>query len=103
MSLRKNYADLEKSEEVIPSETVETQKSECRLYRRRWLMLAIFVTYSMSNSMQWIQYSIISNVVSNYYRVDYSLIDWTSMVSEVTYIPLVFPASWLLDKLVSQI
>lgn len=102
MSLtRNNYADLEKSEDIVPTEQIESQKSEVRLYKRRWLILIIFVFYSMSNAMQWIQYSIISNIVQKYYNVTSFAVDWTSMIYMVTYIPLIFPASWLLDKLVS--
>ena len=103
MSLPGNYADLEKSEEITPAEVIENQKSECKLYRRRWFILILFVVYSMSNAMQWIQYSIIANIVTKYYKVSSFAVDWTSMIYMVTYIPLIFPASWLLDKLVKFI
>lgn len=36
---------------------------EFRVYTRRWVVLAIFTLYSASNALQWIQYSIIANVV----------------------------------------
>lgn len=36
-----------------------------------------------------------------YYGVSTTWIDWTSMIYMILYIPLVFPGSWLLDKLVS--
>lgn len=101
MSLTKNYADLEKSKETtVSTEVIEVPKSECKLYLRRWFILTIFVFYSMSNAMQWIQYSIISNVITKYYNVSDLAVDWTSMIYMFTYIPLIFPASWLLDKLV---
>lgn len=61
-------------------------------------MLAIFVIYSTSNSLQWIQYSIITNVVMEYYQVSLDWVNWTSMIYMITYIPLIFPASWILDK-----
>ncbi|KFD58703.1 hypothetical protein M513_00396 [Trichuris suis] len=69
-----------------------------RLYRRRWLILTIFCLLSMSNSFSWIQYSIISNIITNYYNVSYVAVDWTSMIYMVAYIPLVLPATWVLDK-----
>lgn len=34
-----------------------------RLYPWRFVVLTLFVLYSMSNAFQWIQYSIISNLV----------------------------------------
>lgn len=36
---------------------------EFQVYTRRWAVLAIFTLYSASNALQWIQYSIIANVV----------------------------------------
>ncbi|XP_037800197.1 feline leukemia virus subgroup C receptor-related protein 2-like [Penaeus monodon] len=69
-----------------------------RVYPVRWLILALFVVYSMSNAFQWIQYSIINNIIVRYYGVKSTMVDWTSMLYMVTYIPLIFPASWYLEK-----
>lgn len=77
--------------------TDTTQFFQTRTYGRRWVILILFVFYSMSNAFQWIQYSIIADVVQKYYDVTPEVIDWTSMVYMVTYIPLIFPASWLLN------
>ncbi|XP_049876029.1 uncharacterized MFS-type transporter C09D4.1 isoform X2 [Pectinophora gossypiella] len=71
---------------------------EYRQYPIRWAVLFIFVLYSASNSLQWIQYSIIQDAVVKYYGVTSIMVYWTSMVYMITYIPLIFPASWLLDK-----
>lgn len=71
------------------------------VYKTRWLMLGIFVLYSASNAMQWIQYSIISNVIVKYYGISTTWVDWTSMIYMILYIPFIFPASYILDKLVS--
>ncbi|XP_025264541.1 feline leukemia virus subgroup C receptor-related protein 2-like isoform X2 [Camponotus floridanus] len=71
---------------------------EIKIYKKRWLMLVLFVLYSASNSMHWVQYSIIANIVMRYYNVSSFLIDMTSMTYMITYIPLIFPASYLLDK-----
>lgn len=75
---------------------------EIKVYKKRWLILIIFVVYSASNSMQWIQFSIISNIVTKYYNVSDYAVDMTSMIYMITYIPLIFPASYLLDKFVSN-
>ena len=34
-----------------------------KVYRRRWLMLLIFVLVFMTNAFQWIQFSIINNLI----------------------------------------
>lgn len=77
------------------------QATETKVYKKRWLMLAIFVVYSASNAMQWIQYSIIANVIMDYYKVSSFTVDMTSMIYMITYIPFIFPASYFLDKYVS--
>ncbi|VVC26311.1 Hypothetical protein CINCED_3A025727 [Cinara cedri] len=71
---------------------------DCKLYKRRWPMLTLFVLCSMANAVQWIQYSIISNVIMKFYNVSSFQVNLTSIVYMVTYIPLIFPASWILDK-----
>ncbi|KAJ0182814.1 hypothetical protein K1T71_002183 [Dendrolimus kikuchii] len=72
--------------------------TEYAVYPIRWLVLFIFVLASASNSFQWVQYSIIQDAVVKYYGVTSIMVYWTSMVYMITYIPLIFPASWLLDK-----
>uniref|UniRef100_A0A8C0MJ91 FLVCR choline and heme transporter 1 n=1 Tax=Canis lupus familiaris TaxID=9615 RepID=A0A8C0MJ91_CANLF len=67
------------------------------LSARRFVVLLIFSLYSLVNAFQWIQYSIISNVFRDFYRVSFLHIDWLSMVYMLAYVPLIFPATWLLD------
>lgn len=74
--------------------------TDCKLYKRRWPMLLLFVLCSMANAIQWIQYSIIPTVIMNFYNVSSFTVDLTSIVYMITYIPLIFPASWILDKMV---
>uniref|UniRef100_A0A8P4GIL5 FLVCR choline and putative heme transporter 2 n=1 Tax=Dicentrarchus labrax TaxID=13489 RepID=A0A8P4GIL5_DICLA len=69
-----------------------------RLYKRRWAIVFLFSFYSLSNAYQWIQYGIISNIMMKFYSVDGFAVDWLSMIYMLTYIPLIFPVTWLLDK-----
>uniref|UniRef100_A0A672PTU0 Feline leukemia virus subgroup C receptor-related protein 1-like n=1 Tax=Sinocyclocheilus grahami TaxID=75366 RepID=A0A672PTU0_SINGR len=71
---------------------------ETRLYWRRFAVLAVFSLYSLVNAFQWIQYCIIANIFMGYYNVSSIAIDWLSVVYMATYVPLIFPATWLLDK-----
>ncbi|KAL4828943.1 hypothetical protein H8958_018889 [Nasalis larvatus] len=64
---------------------------------QRFVVLLIFSLYSLVNAFQWIQYSIISNVFGGFYGVTLLRIDWLSMVYMLAYVPLIFPATWLLD------
>lgn len=80
-------------------ENLESQQhSDFKVYKRRWLVLIIFTFYSASNALQWIQFSIIANVIQRYYNISSTWVDWTSMIFMISYIPLIFPASWMLDK-----
>ena len=78
----------------------EEERVGWKLYHRRWFMLFIFVCFSAGNSFQWIQYSIIANLITKYYNVESSLVDWTSIVYMVAYIVLIFPASHFMEKMV---
>ncbi|KAL6105736.1 flvcr2 [Pungitius sinensis] len=69
-----------------------------RLYKKRWVIVCLFSAYSLSNAYQWIQYGIISNILMRFYDVDGFAIDWLSMIFMLTYIPFIFPVTWLLDK-----
>lgn len=88
------------SESVMDGLTIDPKVSYV-VFKQRWIILVLFVVYSASNSMQWTQYTIVNDVVVAYYGVDSTLVSWTSMVYMVTYVPLIFPASWLLNKSVS--
>ncbi|XP_078130936.1 choline/ethanolamine transporter FLVCR1 [Sander vitreus] len=80
------------------AEEKQGTKLETKLYPRRFAVLLVFSLYSLVNAFQWIQYSIIANVFTRYYGVTNDKVDWLSIVYMVVYIPLIFPATWLLDR-----
>ncbi|KAI7799976.1 putative feline leukemia virus subgroup C receptor-related protein 1, partial [Triplophysa rosa] len=86
----------DEKEAMLPGE--QNKPLETRLYWRRFAVLAVFSLYSLVNAFQWIQYSIITNIFMDYYNVSNLMIDWLSVVYMVAYVPLIFPATWLLDK-----
>lgn len=71
---------------------------EVKLYKRRWVMLFIFSVYSMSNGFMWLQYGIISDIFVRFYNTSTLAINSLSMVFCFTYIPLILPVMWVLDK-----
>ncbi|XP_063351971.1 heme transporter FLVCR2 isoform X3 [Pelmatolapia mariae] len=98
-----NHVKLEGGDAAKPGDdSSEGNGSEglqaTRLYHRRWVIVFLFSLYSLSNSYQWIQYGIISNIFTKFYSVDAFTIDWMSMIYMLTYIPFIFPVTWLLDK-----
>ncbi|XP_054737469.1 feline leukemia virus subgroup C receptor-related protein 2 [Anastrepha obliqua] len=87
------------SEYSVGPGTDTIKVEEIKVYKRRWVVLFLFVFYSGSNAAQWIQYSIINNIIVKYYGINDKWVDWTSMVYMIVYIPLIFPGSWFLDKM----
>lgn len=62
------------------------------------MILILFSSYSLCNAYQWIQYGIISNIVIKFYNVESMAVDWLSVIYMLTYVPFIFPVTWLLDK-----
>uniref|UniRef100_A0A8C4X1D0 Major facilitator superfamily (MFS) profile domain-containing protein n=1 Tax=Eptatretus burgeri TaxID=7764 RepID=A0A8C4X1D0_EPTBU len=71
--------------------------SETRVYKRRWGILALFCLHSMSNSFQWIEFSILNDVFTRFYSVSSSDIDWLAMTYMITYLLLIVPVTWILS------
>ncbi|XP_062980109.1 heme transporter FLVCR1 [Elgaria multicarinata webbii] len=83
--------------EAMLSSSESGVKLTPRLSKRRLLVLTVFSLYSLVNAFQWIQYSILTSIFTKYYSVSNYEINWLSMAYMVAYIPLIFPATWLLD------
>lgn len=69
-----------------------------KVSKHRWAVVLVFSCYSMCNAFQWIQYGSINNIFMNFYGVSAFAIDWLSMCYMLTYIPLLLPVAWLLEK-----
>ncbi|XP_045551492.1 feline leukemia virus subgroup C receptor-related protein 2 isoform X2 [Salmo salar] len=108
-----NVSDLEKNKMMLsPGDGEETRTDNnihlnrngddttqtIKLYKRRWFIVLLFSSYSLCNSFQWIQYGSINNIFMRFYGVESFTIDWMSMIYMLTYIPFIFPVTWLLDK-----
>lgn len=89
----------------MPDEKIVIKENEIyqpiKLYKRRWIVLTVFILYSALNSLQWIQYAIISNIIMKYYNVSSLAVEWTSIIYMALYTPLILPASYVVDRKVS--
>lgn len=85
-----------------PANSVEKQKSTeiitYRVYKRRWFMLFNFFAIFFINAAQWIQYTIIEDIVEKYYNISATMVNMTSVVYLITYLPLILPASYVMNK-----
>lgn len=79
---------------------------ESRLYKRRWVIIFVFSLYLSSNAFQWLSLNIIGDVILTFYNAslpedelkrDMSL-DWLSLIYMLTYVTLIFPSMWFLQK-----
>lgn len=74
---------------------------DIKLYKRRWMLLALFM-YSTSNfAIHWMQFSSLTNIVSRYYDVSPILVEWTAMMNMASRAFVLVPSLFLIDKLVS--
>ncbi|KYQ54727.1 Feline leukemia virus subgroup C receptor-related protein 2 [Trachymyrmex zeteki] len=83
---------------IKSNEPTNVAPLKLKVYKKRWLMLIIYMIYSGVNTSQWIEYSIITNVVTRYYGVSSMMVDWTSMLYMALYATFIFPASYVTDK-----
>jgi len=65
---------------------------------RRWAVIFIFAAYSLTSAFQWIEFAIVPAVFQEYYNIEFAAIAWTSQIYMATFIPLVFPATWLIEQ-----
>ena len=65
----------------------------------RWLSLAAFCILTLNNSWMWITWSPIASDVALRWNVSLASVDALSSVFMWEYIPLSFPALWLLQKI----
>lgn len=76
---------------------------EIKLYKNRWVVLGVFTLFAACNAVQWLEYSIIANIVVKYYGVTAVTVDWTSIIAMILYPIFLLPASFSIDKIVSII
>lgn len=73
-----------------------------RAYKKRWWILIIYVLYAAANAFQWMEYAIITSIVTKYYNVSTLAVDWTSIIYMAIYPFFVIPISYLIDKKVRK-
>ncbi|XP_046627484.1 uncharacterized MFS-type transporter C09D4.1-like [Neodiprion virginianus] len=94
LSQRIEDTSIEKYENFLKPDTLEV-----KVFKRRWLQLVLFVLFSSSNSVQWLQYTIITNIVCLYYNVSRFAVASTTVVLMVSYMLLLFPTSYLINRI----
>ncbi|KAJ8969880.1 hypothetical protein NQ317_011172 [Molorchus minor] len=79
--------------EVIPASEVTI-----KVYKYRWVAMFIFCLFTIINFMQFLQFTIIANVVTKYYGVKSFAVDLTGLIFFLAFILLFSPISYLIEK-----
>ena len=83
---------------ALKDATTAPTSTVVRVYGRRWLMLGLYIAVICLNSVPYMQYTVIANMLVKYYSVTKDDVEWMTMVSSATATVLIFPAAWVLDK-----
>jgi len=113
---------IKDSTKITKSEPADAGPLKLKVYKKRWLMLIIYIIYNAVNSLQWLEYSIITNIITRYYifykirsfvcknirvffcilfryyGVSSLMVNWTSMSYMAFYVVFIFPVSYVIDR-----
>nr|XP_042910306.1 feline leukemia virus subgroup C receptor-related protein 1 isoform X2 [Parasteatoda tepidariorum] len=99
MTIHKVYPDHSEKTALYPDKQFEKSAgfASIKLYKRRFLMLFVFMLCSMMNGVPQYQYTVVADIISCYYGVSLNDVNWASVVYMVAFLPLVFPVMYLMD------
>ena len=73
------------------------EQGQFRVYRYRWVMLAVFMAVVALNQLLWITFAPITGNAARFYHVSDLAIGLLSMSFMVVYVLVSIPASWMID------
>jgi len=86
---------------TAPETEKTSEEAGIKVYKRRWVVLSIFVLFTIVGTYQWSMYTIISNVITKYYGVSSLSVDFTALSYLIIYLVAFLPAGWILNNWVS--
>lgn len=96
-----NFPKIVNQFEKPYNSTTTSEDHKIKVYRKRWLILIIFNIVATLNAFQWVQYTIIGNIITKYYGISSFMVEMTSLVYMIVFVPLMYPASYIMDRWVS--
>ena len=84
-----------RNQTVLTTDRNSTTTLKYKVYKRRWLLLAILSILNISNSIMHL--SAVAYKASEFYETPVSTINYLAVVCQVSLIPFSFIASWTLD------
>jgi MFS family permease len=68
-----------------------------KVYRYRWVVLAVFMFTNLTIQVLWISYAPITGPAASFYGVTDLQIGFLAMSFMIAFIPLALPVSWVID------
>ena len=65
--------------------------------KKRWLIISIMFFANMTNSIQWLQYSIVPEIYTEFYQKSYNAISATSLLGSLSMIIMIIPVTFLVE------
>ncbi|MFX1283477.1 MAG: MFS transporter [Promethearchaeota archaeon] len=76
----------------------KTESNSFEIFPYRWIVLVLFMFVGILTQIIWITFAPIMNEVTSYYNVTSDAILLLAASFMILYIPVNFPACWLIDK-----
>ncbi|RWR99977.1 putative MFS-type transporter -like protein [Dinothrombium tinctorium] len=71
----------------------ENDKSEIKIYKRRYIILAVITIATVTSAFQLLEHTSVGDVIIKYYRVNYALVCWTALFDNISGIFFFYPIS----------
>ena len=65
--------------------------------KRRWLIISIMFFANLASSIQWLQYSIVPEIYTEFYQKSYNAISATSLLGNLSMIIIILPVTFLVE------
>nr|XP_003223401.1 PREDICTED: major facilitator superfamily domain-containing protein 7 [Anolis carolinensis] len=83
----------------VDSESSEGQAAPFKVYKRRWLLLAVVCLLNASNGMEWLTFAPVADKTAEYFHTTMNIVNWLSLVFLVISVPMGLLAIWILDTI----
>ncbi|XP_019872023.1 uncharacterized MFS-type transporter C09D4.1 [Aethina tumida] len=84
--------------ETESRDNLAPESPEIKVYKYRWVMLSIFCLFTINNFVQFLEYSIIADIITKYYGVDSFAVDISGLIFFIMYLLAFLPISYLIEK-----
>ncbi|XP_044761760.1 uncharacterized MFS-type transporter C09D4.1-like [Coccinella septempunctata] len=84
--------------ESSSSVQVLSPNEEIKLYKYRWIIITIYGLYAAINFSQFMQFTIIGDILKKYYEVESFAIDLSGMVFMLSFILFFAPVGYIVEK-----